>query len=355
MSLNLELGQRVEFGLSQRIARWWLSRQPLTDTWVLGQRNIYILPTRAGLMFGLTLLTLLLASINYELNLGFLLTFLLAGSAVVSMHMTHATLRGLTLRLKPPAPVFAGDGATLDIVLSHTGRARYGIELSEALGGARERRAARRRLPWFTTRQAEHPQRRRERTVSVDVGAASQTDAHLMLSMPVRGLHPAPALTVETRFPFGLFRAWTVWRPAAQVLVYPRPENPPHALPTAVATPASAATAARTAGPEPDGVRAWRRGDAMRQIVWKKAARTGELVSRDGHTNARMQLWLDMDATRLKDPEAALSRLTAWALQAERSDLLYGLRLRGPREVALAPGQGDAHRQDVLKALALWR
>ena len=45
------------------------------------------------------LLVLLLASINYQLNLGYVLTFLLAGSGVVSMHLTHATLRGLTLRL----------------------------------------------------------------------------------------------------------------------------------------------------------------------------------------------------------------------------------------------------------------
>ena len=29
------------------------------------------------------------ASINYQLNLGYVLTFLLAGSGVVSMHVTH--------------------------------------------------------------------------------------------------------------------------------------------------------------------------------------------------------------------------------------------------------------------------
>ena len=52
-------------------------------------------------MFALTLVVLLLASINYQLNLGYVLTFLLAGSGVVSMHVTHGTLRGLTLHLRP--------------------------------------------------------------------------------------------------------------------------------------------------------------------------------------------------------------------------------------------------------------
>ena len=44
--------------------RWWQSRLPLTDTWQLGQRNIYILPTRAGFAFAATLAVMLLASIN---------------------------------------------------------------------------------------------------------------------------------------------------------------------------------------------------------------------------------------------------------------------------------------------------
>ncbi|MBC7481338.1 MAG: DUF58 domain-containing protein, partial [Rhizobacter sp.] len=78
-----------------RFQRWLGTRLAPTDTLLLTQRNVYILPTRAGFMFGAALLVLLLASVNYQLNLGYVLTFLLAGSGVVSMHLTHATLRGL--------------------------------------------------------------------------------------------------------------------------------------------------------------------------------------------------------------------------------------------------------------------
>ena len=77
-----------------RIRRWWLSRHPVTDTWSLSQHNIYILPTKGGWVFGLTLLVMLVSAINYQLNLGYVLTFLLAGSGIVSMHVTHSTLRG---------------------------------------------------------------------------------------------------------------------------------------------------------------------------------------------------------------------------------------------------------------------
>ena len=100
--------------LRRRFQRWVQARQPRSDTLLLTQRNVYILPTRPGFMLGATLLVLLVASINYQLNLGYVLTFLLAGSGVVSMHITHATLRGLTLHLKPVAPVFVGDAVLLD-------------------------------------------------------------------------------------------------------------------------------------------------------------------------------------------------------------------------------------------------
>jgi hypothetical protein len=82
-----------------RFRDWWQARMPRTDTLLLTQRNVYILPTRAGFLFAATLLLLLVGSINYQLSLGYLLTFVLAGSGVVSMHLTHATLRGLTLHL----------------------------------------------------------------------------------------------------------------------------------------------------------------------------------------------------------------------------------------------------------------
>ncbi len=116
--------------IAGRIARWLENRLPPSDSHTLAQNNIYIVPTKAGLAFALTLLLMLVASINYQLNLGYLLTFLLAGSALVSIHLTHATLRGLTLRVKPPAPVFLGDSAELDIVLNNPGAARHGIGLA---------------------------------------------------------------------------------------------------------------------------------------------------------------------------------------------------------------------------------
>ncbi len=309
-----------------RFRQWLQNRLPPTDTWVLGQRNVYILPTRAGLTFVVTLMVMLLASINYQLNLGYALTFLLAGAGLVSMHLTHGNLRGLTLHLRPAQPVFAGEPATLEVVVHNPGNERH------ALGLRFEAADSSAGLAWC------------------DAPRQGQASVHLSLVPARRGWQPVPTLVVETLFPFGLFRAWTVWRPAARVLAWPQPENPAPALPLGTAQHGDERASRRGEGGELDGVRPWRRGDTMRQVVWKKVARSGELVSRETTGNAQRELWLDWAEAHAADPEQRLSRLAAWVLAAEHEGLDFGLRLPG-RE--LPPGQGDAHRRAALDLLAL--
>jgi len=323
------------FGLAaaavrQRFRRWWQARLPRTDSLLLTQRNVYILPTRAGLMFAATLMVLLVASINYQLNLGYVLTFLLAGSGIVSMQLTHNTLRGLTLHLRPPEAVFAGEPAPLAVTLTSPSSARYGI-------GLRLEDAPDATLVW------------------ADVPSGGQAAAHVSFVPPARGLHEVPPIHAETRFPLGLFRAWAVWRPAAQVLVYPRLERPPAALPPAHPTPGGPAHGRRADGSELEGVRGYRRGDPLKLVVWKKAARSletgGELVSRDTSATVQQQLWLDWQRCAGLAPEDRLSRLAAWVLAAERAGADYGLRLPGTE---LPPAQGEAQRRRCLETLALW-
>ncbi len=312
----------------QRIERWWQSRLPATDTWALGQRNIYILPTRAGLAFAMTLLMMLLASINYQLNLGYALTFLLAGAGLVSMHMTHGTLRGLTLHLRPTAAVFAGDAAVLEVVVHNPGRQRHGLALQfhDRGGGGQS-------FAWC------------------DVAAGGHESVHVSLVPEHRGWHSVPMLVLETVFPFGLFRAWTLWRPAARVLAWPRLEQPAPPLPAVAASAGDERDHRPGPGSELDGVRPWRRGDSMRQVAWKKVARSGELVSRETTHSRQTELWLDWAAAQGGDAEQRLSRLAAWVQAADQAGLACGLRLPG---VELAPGLGDAHRRAALDKLAQW-
>jgi uncharacterized protein (DUF58 family) len=85
-------------------------------------------------------------------------------------------------------------------------------------------------------------------------------------------------------------------------------------------------------------------------VVWKKAAKNDELVSRDAQQAQRYELWLDFAQAGHQDVEGKLSRLAAWVLQADRLGLDYGLRLPGNE---IRPATGEAHKRRCLEALAL--
>lgn len=307
-----------------RIHQWFQSRLPLTDRLTLTQRNVYILPTGAGWMLGITLLVLLVASINYQLNLGYLLTFLLAGCAVVAMHVSHATLRGITMHLIAPEAVYARDSALFSINIQNDKR-RDRHAIAVAVDGTQH---------WAWT----------------DVAAQGTARVQLGFKPAQRGLHRLPTVTLKTVFPLGTFRVWALWRPHAQVMVYPAPEPHPPPLPTGGSEDGSHASTSTPHLGEPDGLRPYRRGDSLKHIVWKKAAKTGELVSRDHLALQSHTLWLTPQQTQLANPEAQLSRLCAWVLMAETTGQRYGLRLPGQE---ISPANGPAHQQRCLQALAL--
>ena len=276
----------------------------------------------------MTLVVLLIASINYQLNLGYLLTFLLAGCAVAGMVVSHSNLRGLTLKMAPPQAVFAGQPALLDVRLINARRMPH-----LAIG-----------LACYDTAEEGH-------WSWADVPGQGEATVRASWMPPRRGVWPAPLLTAETRYPMGVFRVWAVWRPTAQVLVYPAPETPCPPLPRGEPVPGigGASSNSRASG-EFDGVRAYQNGDPRKLVVWKKYARSGELVSRDTQVQQQQELWLDYArAGATLAPEQRLSRLAAWVLAADTQGLDYGLRLPG---LEIPPNGGAAQRLRCLEALA---
>jgi uncharacterized protein (DUF58 family) len=235
------------------------------------------------------------------------------------------------MHLVAPEAHFAGSNVTIGVSLECNRRStRYGIGLA-VLGTEH----------WSWT----------------DVTAQGSAKVQIAFPAPQRGMHAVPALTAETRFPLGTFRVWTVWRPAAKVLVYPAPELHPPPLPPGEPRAGGQAGVQRQSTGEFDGIRPYRRGDPVKLVVWKKTAKTDELVSRDAQQVQRFELWLDLAKTGLPSAvpasetmEKALSRLCAWVLLADKQGLHYGLRLHG---LEIPPDSGEAHRQNCLQALAL--
>jgi uncharacterized protein (DUF58 family) len=306
----------------QSVSDWiFRARPPEAPPVTLVQRRIFILPTKQGYLFALVLVVLLLASINYALSLGFLLTFLLAAMVGVAMLHTWRNLAHLKLRPGRCDPVFAGDTAHFRVVLESPSRERYAVGL----------------------------RRRDEFPVFADVSAAEPTIAGIAVLAPRRGRLACGRIEIFTRYPVGLFHAWSYFDFGLAAIVYPRPDL------TAGLPPQNSLSGEDEGIPVPgdedfNALRGYRPGDPPRQIAWKALARGDDLLTKEFQATASAELWLDWMDARAPDPESRLSVLAHWVIETERLGQSYGLRLPG---TSIPPGRGDAHRARCLEALAL--
>jgi uncharacterized protein (DUF58 family) len=186
---------------------------------------------------------------------------------------------------------------------------------------------------------------------TVDVPKGGGASATLALAATRRGWLRLPRVTVETRYPVGLFRAWSYVQPDARALVYPRPDDSSLPLPTFVPDRGDAAHAG-VGSDDFATLRPYQLGDSPRHIAWKSAARDGQLLTKVFTGRGAAELWLDFGALpAVLGVEGRLSRLTRQVLLAEEAHVAYGLRLPG-RE--LGPDLGESHCDACLKALALF-
>ncbi len=318
---------------NRRLRNWFYGFEPPErGAIVLGHRRVYIVPSRLGLLFGGALGILLVGSINYALSLGFALTFLLAGMGLAGMVQTARNLAQLTVRAGRAEPVFAGEAARFTLLLANAGAFdRPEILVRHQGAGAH---------------------------CTVDVAPSDTAQAVLAVPAERRGWLPLGRVMLETRFPLGLFRAWSYVQPDSRCLVYPRPEAaalPPHA-------PSAQAGGARAHAQGSDdfsGLRAYQPSDSPRHVAWKSVARSDtqhalgdDMLTKQFAGDAVAELWLDLaDLPAALGLERRLSRLAGWVLAAERGGAHYGLRLPGSE---LAPGRGEQHRAACLEALALF-
>lgn len=310
--------------LRQSISDWiFRASVPEVSPVTLVQRRIFILPTRQGYTFAFTMLILLVASINYALSLGFVLTFTLISMAGVAMLHTWRNLAHLKLRPGRCDPVFAGETAHFGITVETPAHTRFAIAMR---------------------RKGDDP-------VYADVAPAETAAVLLPVLAPRRGLLRCGRVEVFTRYPVGLFHAWSYVDFNLQVIVYPKPD-PMAGTPPAQSSGASEEGIPVAGEEEFNMLRSYRPGDAPKLIAWKALAREQGLLTKEFSAMASSELWLDWQEAHGPDVEQRLSVLAHWVIQAERFGQSYGLRLPG---VKIAPARGEAHRTRCLEALALFR
>ena len=304
-------------------------RRPVNGVLTLDRRHLYILPTRGGVGFAVLLLAMLTTSLNYNISLGFALTFLLSGIGMACMWMAYRNLLDLEISAGPVSPAFAGSEAMVALhVTNRDESARIGLEAKAS-----------------STELA-----REAGTLTLDGEGIGALAIHVLA--PRRGRLALPRVTLSSRFPFGLFRVWSYADFPLTTYVYPTPEIHPPAMPLAAAPDDIDDGRVLSASDEGvDQLRKYRPGDPLHRIAWNHSARTGRWMSRTGQTAHQPTCWIDWNSLPMSmDTEARLSRLCAWVLAAGDA-MEIGLRLPG---IEIPPSHGAAHRRICLEALAVW-
>lgn len=300
--------------LRQRFRDWLFRPKIEHGPIILTQRRIFILPTRQGLALGVLLILMLLGSINYGLSLGYVLTFLLAMMAVMSMLHAFRNLAHLGIRAGRSDAVFSGETAHFQLHFNSK-LPRYQLCLQGASGD----------------------------TISFNVPARSDHEVTFLHHASRRGWLQAERLKLYTEFPLGLFHAWSYLHFDTRCLVYARP------LADAPLPPGNApdGEGKRSVAGDDDfaGLRNYVTGDALPRIAWKAYAGGRGLQVKQFSAQVGEELWLDIAAAPDYELEDKLARMTRWVLDAEAQGLRYGLSLQG---------SGQLHRDECLRRIALF-
>jgi uncharacterized protein (DUF58 family) len=310
--------------------RSWLFRPRVEHgTVTLTQRRIFIIPTRQGFTLGFVLLLMLLGDINYNLSLGYVLTFLLTMMAVMSMLHAFRNLAHLEIRPGRAEAVFSGE--TAHFMLHFNNRSdlpRYQLCLVQSGDSF-----------W----------RNPNTPLKFDAPARQDSEVAFALSAARRGWLQPGRLMLYTEFPLGLFYCWSYLHFDTRCLVYPQPMDKA-ALPEGSSPDGSGKRS--VAGDEDfSGLRKYTAGDALPRIAWKAYARERGLQVKQFTTPLGEELWLDYGDTPERNQEEKLARMTRWVLDAEAQGLRYGLRLP---DGELPSANGSAHRDECLRRIALF-
>lgn len=295
-----------------------------TLPYIILRRRLYIFPTGYGFLFLLTLFAMLVGSINYNNNLGFIMTFLLGSMFFISLFHSYMNLHGLKLISIKSNPVFAGDYAFFELLFRNSSRTRFAIR----------------------------PYLNKMEKMPFDDFNTGDSVLRVSLKTARRGYLRPERISLESVYPFGLVRSWTHIEVPMHCLVYPRSKKSPFKAGWMYGEDEKDGLLERRGTEDFKGMRAYQAGDSMNHISWKTLSRGQGLMTKEFVNYSGKAVRIDLQLLNFGDLDDKISWLTDMILLAEGDRRDYALYLA---ELKLGPSQGPAHRHECLKALALYK
>lgn len=330
------LGQQWRQRFTRRQERWLEKRVPSVPSVQLGQRSIFILPTWQGAIFGLGSIIILIIAVAERNPFSVLLSTLLLSLFLLGLVLCYRNLSGLKLVSLDQSPAhfqghcFAGEKAQFMMTVSASGRQRAHRDIKIGFSS--------------------------EELQALEIGEGGSSIIELTTKVPRRGIFQAPRLLLQTRYPSGLWQAWSRPHLDMQYLVYPRPtvcSLPDVRNHAGESNPGQQSSVMRSGVDDFTGLRNYYPGDSRRRIAWHALARGQGLKTKQFVREDDSSLMLTPSLYADQEMESALSCLCFQIIQlSNRRQQKIGLQLPGCRPIK--PGEGEIHKHKMLQALALW-
>jgi uncharacterized protein (DUF58 family) len=288
--------------------------------------RIYILPTKFGMFFALSILVMILAGAIYNNNLVNLLAFLLSSLFVVSLVLTHNNLKDVEVE-----GLSCEDGFAY-----HEGALRLAVRNSAS--------AARRRL------EINPEQTEIENAPLFEKALEGSATVAVVLKFQrrARGKFTFEALRVASCYPLGLFRAWRWYQVQLSYFSYPFVAGASSHSPPRIRLGEQDAKSALEGGSDFTESRLLHPGEPPRRVDWRTLARGRPLMVKEFRSGASWGLDLDLPHAPGKDLEEKLSHLSQAVWQARAVNVSCLLHLPGATYILPNPHS----YQQVLRVLS---
>lgn len=283
----------------------------------------YIFPTGFGLAFAAMALVLFFLAVGYANNLIYLFVFFLIAVAVTGTLVTNRNIEGLELEAIRADAFFAEEKSRIGVRLkNYKSLASWQLE---AYFGKNPSSLAQRDC----VRGLE------EQELSVDFICAQ------------RGWIPLPRLIVQSTFPFGLLRAWKLFKNTPSILVFPARRGD-----VIFPSESSSQDELKNSGLFRDH-RPHQSSDSVMRVDWRASARRQQLLVKNFEELEKPTLRFQWSQTQhLQETEKRLSQLSLWIDQAERNGHQYSLELVNQKT---SLDRGPAHWRRCLEMLAVFK
>lgn len=311
---------------STRLDKWLTKRIPPSNQYQLDVNNTFILPTRFGWAMTGLMLCLFILGTNYQNNVILMFCYFVFAILLLSMFHSYVSFVQYHISFSPLQANFANQDASVNLHLKHKPNRSQLHALSNI--------AAYRKTPFMFQ--------------------YLDDDANIVsLGRFKRGRHTIGRLSIESIFPFGLFRCWTHLTVPDKLTVYPTPLAGPLKLRQQNEQgKAGKSKNNKVNSDDLQGLREYRDTDPIYHVSWKHFAKGQGLLTRDFNENAALNGWLYFNDYLQGDVEQALSLLSYQIIELGTQDACFGLSIGNQQ---IMPSKGRAHQTQCLEAIALYK